>query len=104
MELKELQETDWYKSRPKLIQDAIDKLPPIKLYKFKNSGKQCLVIAFEEPESGNLEDVTVTVEKTGIGGIMHEVGLGGLDRNSVFGVKLEDLEPWENQEGEIVQE
>ena len=93
MELQELKQTDWYKERPKIIKDAIDILPPTKIYKFKDSGKQCLLVSFEEPESGNLEDVTCTVYKTGNGGAME---LGVLDTNQVFGVKIDDLEKWED--------
>ena len=94
MELQELKQTDWYKERPAIIQNAIDLLPPTKLYKFKESGKQCQLISFEEPNSKKLNDVTVTVQKTGIGGVMDEIGLGSLDTNQVFGVKLTDLEEW----------
>lgn len=90
MRLEELQENEWYKQRPEVIRRAIDKLPPIQLYKLKDSGKQCQIASFEEPESGKLEDVTCTVQKTGIGGAM---GLGALDTNSVFGVLFSaDLE------------
>lgn len=94
MDLKEIQQSDWYKERPKVIQDAIDKLPPIQMYKFKNSGKQCWVHSYEEPDSGNLDEVTCTVVKTGIGGVMADAGLGMLDTNAVFGVSLDDLEVW----------
>ena len=94
MDLTELKQTDWYKERPEVIKQAIDKLPPIQLYKFKDSGKQCQLVSFEEPESGKLEDVTCTVQKTGVGGVMDEMGLGALDTNGVFGVKLDDLELW----------
>lgn len=94
MTLKEFQQEDWYKDRPLLIREAIDKLPPIQLYRFKNSGKQCFITAYSEPESGKLEDVTCTVTKTGVGGPMAAMGLGALDSNSVFGVSLDDLEPW----------
>lgn len=94
MGLQELKQTDWYKERPKVIQEAIDLLPPTKMYRFKNSKKQCQLISFEEPESKKLDDVTVTVQKTGVGGVMDEMGLGSLDTNQVFGVKLTDLEEW----------
>ena len=96
MELQELKRTDWYKERPKIIQEAIGVLLPTKLYKFKDSGKQCELISFEEPESGKIEDVTCTVQKTGVGGLMEEMGFGSLDTNQVFGVKINDLEEWED--------
>ena len=48
-----------------------------------------------EQEGASLgKDVTVTVQKTGVGGTMAEMGLGNLDTNKVFGVKLTDLEEW----------
>ena len=95
MTLKQLKQSDWYKERPLLIQQAIEILPPIQLYKFKTTGKQCYIVSFEEPESSKLEDVTVTVQKTGVGGSMAEMGMGSLDTNAVFGLSLTDLEPWD---------
>jgi hypothetical protein len=95
MELQELKQTDWYKERPVIIQKAIDILPPMESYKFKDSGKHCRIISYEEPESGKFEDVTCTVQKTGVGGAMGAMGLGVLDTNQVFGVKINDLEEWE---------
>ena len=89
---KELKQTDWYKERPIIIQNAIDLLPPIKTYRFKDSKKQCQIISFEEPKSGKFEDITITVQKTGVGGVMDKVGLGDLDTNQVFGVKINELE------------
>ena len=94
MTLEELKQDDRYKEFPILIQQAIEILPPTKLYKFKNSWKQCYIQSFEEPESGKIEDVTVTVQKTGVGGAMAEMGLSVLDTNAVFGVGLYDLEEW----------
>lgn len=94
MTLEDLKQSDWYKERPLVIQQAIDIIPPTQLYKFKDSGKQCAIMSYEEPESGKLEDVTCTVAKTGIGGAMAHMGLGNLDTNGVFGVKLDDLEKW----------
>lgn len=90
MTLAELQQYDWYKSRPEIIQQAIDKLPPIQLYKIKSSGYQCYIISFEEPHSSLLEDVTCTVQKTGIGSLFPS-----LNQNRVFGISLTDLEPWD---------
>lgn len=92
MTLEEIQQEDWYKERPEVIQRAIDILPPIQLYQFKDSKKQCYIISYEEPENGKLEDVTVTVQKTGVGGALAGMGIGALDNNRVFGVKLTDLE------------
>jgi len=95
MTLEELKQTEWYQGKPEVIKQAIELLPPIHLYKFKDSGKQCYIISIEEPDSGKIEDITFTVQKTGIGGPMAEMGLGELDIHDVFGVKISDLEPWE---------
>lgn len=94
MTLEEIKQTDWYQKRPEVIKQAICKLPPTQLYKFKETGKQCQIVSFEEPKSGKLQDVTCTVQKTGVGGVMAEMGMGILDMNGVFGVKLDDLEIW----------
>jgi hypothetical protein len=97
MTLTEIKETDWYKERPEVIQQAICVLPPGEMYMFKNSKKQCYIHSYDEPESGLLADVTVTVLKTGIGGKLAQMGLGILDKNGVFGVKLDDLEIYKEQ-------
>jgi hypothetical protein len=80
----------WYNTKPQVIKDAIDMLPPDKMYMFKDSKKECYITSYEEPQSGKLEDVTVTVQKTGEGSIW---GLESINMNRVFGVKLTDLEP-----------
>jgi len=95
MNLEDFKQTDWYKERPDVIKEAINLLDPTILYKFKDSGKQCHIQSYHEPDSGKVEDVTVTVMKTGVGGVMAEMGLGAIDQYGVFGVKMDDLEPWE---------
>lgn len=97
MTLEELKQSDWYKERPEVIQQAVNTLPPIHYYRVKETGKQCYIVSYEEPESGQVEDVTVTVQKTGKGGYMEKLGLGVLDTNQVFGYKLDDLEIWEEE-------
>ena len=91
--MKELKEDEWYQTRPQIIKDAIDILPPTRYYMFKDSKKECYIISYDEPENGKVEDVTVMVQKTGVGGPMAEMGLSMLDTNKVFGVALTDLEP-----------
>lgn len=93
--LERLKESDWYKERPQLIKAAIEIAPPTQYYKLKFNSKQCFIVSYDEPESQLLEDVTVTVQKTGVGGAMASMGLGQLDTNQVFGVKLTDLIPYE---------
>ena len=95
MTIQELKQTDWYKGRPLIIQKAIDKLPPTSLYRFKESGKQCRLIGYQEPNDKSKE-VTVRVQKTGVGGFMAMVGLESLDTCQVFDVKLTDLEQWKD--------
>lgn len=85
---------DWYNERPEIIKRALNIIPPDKLYKIKATGSQCYIYSIEEPKSDLFEDITVTVYKTGIGGALDNIGLGHLDTNGVFGLKIEDLEPW----------
>lgn len=95
MTLQEFKQTDWFKERPNIIKRAIELIPPIQLYKFKDSGKQCEIYSYHEPETGKLKDVTVSVIKTGIGGPLSGTGLELIDKDiEVFGVKLNRLEPW----------
>lgn len=94
MSIDEFKELDWYKTRPEIIKQAINLLPPTELWKFKDSGKQCEIYSYDEPKSNKLEDVTVTVICTGIGGAMANAGMGELTKRKVFGVSLDSLEPW----------
>jgi hypothetical protein len=93
MTFDELIKTDWYLTRPKRVKDAINKLPPTNLYRFKDSKKQCYIVSYEEPHS-ETEPITVTVQKTGVGGNLALMGLGVLDTNKVFDVSLDNLEKW----------
>lgn len=96
MTLEELQQDEWYLGLPEIIQKTIDIVPPIYIYKLKESGKHCTIVSYEEPESNLLEEVTVTVQKIGVGGTMAEMGMGALDTNRVFDVKPSDLLRTEN--------
>lgn len=93
MTIKEIIKSDWFKERPKIIQEVIKKLSPTEMYSL--NGKQCHIISYEEPESGLVEDITVTVQKTGVGGPLAEMGMGILDTNQVFDIKPEDLKLWD---------
>ena len=79
---------DWYNGLPPLIKEAVKDHPPTNMYSL--NGKQCYILSFDEPESGKLEDITVTVQKTGVGSMFPS-----LNTNQVFEVKLSDLKPWE---------
>lgn len=92
MKLDELKSTDWYKERPNVIKQAIEKKSPTETYVY-GKYKQCFIYSYEEPESGKLEDVTCTIEFTGKGGILEGTNLEDLDKYQVYGVKLDDLIP-----------
>lgn len=94
--IEKLRKTKWYKTSSDIIRQAIELLPPTQFYQFKDSGKQCFLISYEEPLSGKLKDVTVTVQKTGIGGVLNDDGIFSfMDKGwGVFGVKLNKLKPW----------
>lgn len=101
MTMEEIKATPWYQERPEIIRQAIEKLPPNKLYKFKGSGKQCYLVSYEEPEEKDeVKEVTVTVQKTGKGGAAEKMGMPELDTNIVFGVRPDDLELWPEDEKE----
>ena len=95
MTMEDVKKDKWYLSRPKVIQDFMDIVSPIRPHKFKDSGKHCYVVSIQEPISGKLEDVSCTVTKTGYGGA---TGFNPLDTNSVFGIKPADIEPLTEQE------
>lgn len=89
--LEELKASDWYQTRPDSIKAAIEKTPPTKMYRFKDSQKECYIIGYTEPSEPDGE-TTLIVQKTGRGGAISEMGLGALDTNQVFDVNPEDLE------------
>ena len=93
--IEKLRKTKWYKTRPIAIQKVIELFPPMGLYKFKDIGKQCVIISYDEPKDKSKE-ITLTVQKTGVGGILNERGhFSFLDKGwNVFGVKLTDIELW----------
>lgn len=88
----EVKNDPWFAERPENIKKAIIALPPTIKYRFKDSKKECVLIAYQGPTETQPE-VTVTVQKTGEGGALSDLGLGAIDTNKVFGVKLTDLEP-----------
>lgn len=91
---------DWYNEKPEIIKKALNILPPDKLYKIKSTDSQCYIYSFEEPSSGLFKDITLTVYKTGIvrdnrpklGDMV--MGEDNYRTAGVFGLKIEDLEPW----------
>lgn len=92
VKLEYLKKSEWFKSKPPIVRDAICKMPPFKMYKIKDSGKQCCILSYDEPLDGSA--VTLKVMKTGIGGAMASMGLGCIDKNIIFGIELDDLDVW----------
>lgn len=93
--LSEIKESEWYKDRPQCIKQAIEIRPPVMLYSLNEKG--CSILSYEEPESGRVEDVTVTVQKNGLveGESFGPAYNQAIHTNRVFGVKLEDLKPFD---------
>jgi hypothetical protein len=89
--IQEIMESDWYKTRPEAIQQAIVKMPPTVMYRFKDSKKECYILAYTEGDTEN-DPVTLVVQKTGKGGILSTLGMPELDTNQVFEVSIDDLE------------
>lgn len=104
---------EWFNERPKIIQEAIIKMRPDKIYKIKSTGEQCYIVAYSEPDTvkncgnkENIKEVTVRVEKTGAA-ILPDSGLyidaetrkmyNPFADSGVFGLKLNDLEEWNDK-------
>ena len=96
MTVEELKESDWYKERPQIIKDLIDKVNPYLFHKLH--GDIVAVEAFNE-------NGTIRIVKTGYGGVMEEMGLGMLNRGmGVFGVHPEDLTPLTQKETDEIKQ
>lgn len=95
MLLKEFQQSDYYKSRPAIVQEVFDILPPYGIYKLTKTGVQCVIYEVSQPESGDLDDVKLSVLQTGVGGIFFDLGLGSIEKGvKITGVLIDDLEKW----------
>lgn len=68
--LEQLKETEWYKTRPPVIQKAIDMFDPTKLYKIIETGEECRILGYNEMEGQLIEDVTFIIETRS--GIVHK--------------------------------
>jgi hypothetical protein len=94
MTIEDIKETEFYKSRPEIIQKAIEARPFNQLYRIRDTGHECFIFSYDEPTSGKFEDITLTVEKTGNGGALADLGAGELDKGwQVFGLSLDDIAP-----------
>lgn len=79
-----VQDTDWYKARPLLIQQKIDLYPPDRLYRMKSTQQIVYLYSYEENDDGLCETCTITITRK-----FNPTCV--LDRR-VFGVRLDDLE------------
>jgi hypothetical protein len=50
MNLAELQQHEWYRSRPEAVQRRIDAYPPIVLYRLKTTNQIVQMYSYEEDE------------------------------------------------------
>lgn len=97
MTLGELKTTDWYNTRPEIIKEAIELRSPFKQYEFVGTNVKCYIVSYDELTSNKIEDVTVTVQKTGVKKSPDgSATLVGLHTNKIFDVKLEDLIEWQD--------
>jgi len=88
---EKLKKSDWYKNRPKLVQEKFDEYPPYNTYQL--NGKNVFLYSLDENKDGSVSTCTVN--------IVEEANPGGLlFGRRVFGVALSDLtdlgitEPW----------
>lgn len=95
MTLRELQQSEWYLSKPLIIQEVFDVLPPFETFRITQTGAQCFLYSISEPESGDLDDVVVSVIQTGIGGFFWSIGLGHYEKGTIIhGILIDELEKW----------
>jgi hypothetical protein len=95
--LEDVLKSDWYKELPQVVKDTIETYPP-GLYKMRDTGKQCFIIGYIEPDPEHKDPkfhvVTFIVMKTGIGGIFPIMDKG----SHVHGVSKGNLESWKDDE------
>jgi len=80
---------DWYKSKPLAVQEAIEKHPPDKLYILKGGSFPCSIYSYDEEKGGG---ITLTVN-------VHSP----LFPRSVFGVGLENIEEYHEENKDVEQ-
>ena len=80
---------DWYKSKPLVVQEAIEKCPPDKPYIIKGGSFPCSIYSYDEAKDGG---VTLTVNV-----------YSPLFPRSVFGVRLENIEEYHEESKDVEQ-
>jgi hypothetical protein len=82
---KEIQQTEWYRTRPATVQRRIDSHPPTQLYRMRKTGQIVPIYSYAEDHNGECTTCTVLVLEEYNGPLFME--------RQVFGVAFEDLEP-----------
>lgn len=91
--LNDLMKTAWFQGRPEVIKRAIETRPPVIGYWLDDKGYY--IVSYHEPESGKLEDVTVTIRGNGKYKNIPPAQWPNAIHHSetISGVKLTELEP-----------
>lgn len=79
-----VQETDWYKSRPAAVQQRIDEYPPGRLYRMRSTGHIVTLYSYAESADGTCTTCCVNVLARYNPGLAFE--------RRVFAVSFDDLE------------
>lgn len=79
-----VQETEWYQTRPPAVQRRIDEYPPTHLYRMKQSGQFVVLYAYEQQATDRCETCKVRV--------LRRYNPHTSMERIVFGVPFSDLE------------
>jgi hypothetical protein len=85
----DIQETEWYQSRPPLIQRRIDEYPPLHLYRRKSTGHRVIIHGYDEGEDGRCTTCTIRILR-----LYNPDHIVAMERY-VSGIPYEDLEQLE---------
>lgn len=81
--------SDWYQSRPAIVQSAIRRYPPHLTYRLETTGQHVRIYSYDEGPDGSCETCTVTVLSDPRGPVSNAMTVGC----NVFGIPLSDLTP-----------
>jgi hypothetical protein len=82
----DIEETEWYQTRPPLIQQRIDEYPPLYLYRRKSNGYIVALHAYDEGEDRLCTICTVLVLQ------MYNPHKNIVTERRVFEIPFDDLE------------
>ena len=83
----DLIKSDWYKERPQIVKDIINKLPPTIAYRVKETDQKCVIYSYRAANDDTLDKVTLTVVVID--------PISNSPTHLVSGLKVEDFEPWD---------